>query len=47
VRWNNSGTESGGYFIFYYGKENENHRLGARFLVRKRIVLVILVECVT
>jgi exonuclease III len=31
VRWNGGGTEPGGEYIFFYGKENENHELGMAF----------------
>jgi predicted nucleotidyltransferase len=32
------GTEPAGEYIFFYGKENENHESGTGFFVRKRII---------
>jgi hypothetical protein len=32
VRWDGGGAESAGEYKFFYGKENENHELGAGFL---------------
>jgi hypothetical protein len=31
-------TEPAGKYIFFYGKGNENHKLGTGFFVRKRII---------
>jgi hypothetical protein len=30
-RWDRGGTERAGKYIFFYGKENENHELGTGF----------------
>jgi hypothetical protein len=39
VRWEGSGTEPAGEYIFFYGKGNENHELGTVFFfVHKGIV---------
>jgi hypothetical protein len=38
VRWHGCGTERAGEYIFFYGKENEHHELGAGFFVHKRII---------
>jgi hypothetical protein len=38
VRWEGSGTEPAGEYIFLNGKRNENHELGTGFFVRKRII---------
>jgi hypothetical protein len=32
VRWEGSGTEPAGEYIFFYGKWNEYHKLGTGFL---------------
>jgi exonuclease III len=32
VRWDKCGTEPAGEYTFLYGKGNENHELGTRFL---------------
>ena len=37
VRWNKEGTVRAGDYIFFYGKENENHQLGTGFFVHQRI----------
>jgi hypothetical protein len=39
VRWEGSGTEPAGEYIFFYGEGNENHELGTGFVVHKRIIL--------
>jgi hypothetical protein len=31
VRWEGSGTEPAGEYIFFYGKKNEDHELGTDF----------------
>jgi hypothetical protein len=38
VRWDGSSTEPAGEYMFFYGKENENHELGTGFFVHKRII---------
>jgi hypothetical protein len=38
VRWDRGGTELAGEYIFFYGKENENHELGTGFFIHKRII---------
>jgi hypothetical protein len=38
VRWDGSGTEPAGEYIFFYGKGNENHEIGTVFFVHKRII---------
>jgi hypothetical protein len=38
VRWDGGGTEPAGEYTFFYGKGNENHKLGAGFFVHKRII---------
>jgi hypothetical protein len=32
VRWEGGGTESAGEYTFFYGEENENNELSARYL---------------
>jgi hypothetical protein len=39
ARGEGSGTELAGEYTFFYGKGNENHELGAKFFVHKRIIL--------
>jgi hypothetical protein len=38
VRCDGGDTERAGEYIFFYGKENENHELGTGFFVPKRII---------
>jgi hypothetical protein len=38
VRWEVGGTEPVGEYIFFYGKENENHELTTGFFVHKTII---------
>ncbi|PNF14992.1 hypothetical protein B7P43_G01525 [Cryptotermes secundus] len=38
VRWDGGGIAPAGDYTFFYGKGKENHELGTRFFVHKRIV---------
>jgi hypothetical protein len=38
VSWEDSGTAPARKYIFFYGKENENHELGTGFSVHKGII---------
>jgi exonuclease III len=38
VRWEGGGTETAREYTIFHGKENENHELGAVFLVHKRTI---------
>jgi hypothetical protein len=38
VRWEGGGTEPAGEYTLFYGEGNENHELGTRFFVHKRII---------
>jgi len=38
VRWDKGGTVRAGDYDFFYGKRNENHKLGTGFFVHRRIV---------
>jgi exonuclease III len=37
VRWEKGGTERAAVYTFFYGKGNEDHQLGTRFFVHKRM----------
>jgi len=41
VKWDKGGTVRAGDYDFFYGKGNENHKLGTDFFVRRRIVLAV------
>jgi hypothetical protein len=41
VRWDRGGIDPVGEYKLFYGKENENHELGTRFLVHKKITSAI------
>jgi hypothetical protein len=41
VRWDRGGTESAGEYTYFYGKGNENHKVGTGFLVHKGIILAV------
>jgi hypothetical protein len=36
VRWDTGGMEPVHEYTFFYGKENQNHELGAGFFVHKK-----------
>jgi hypothetical protein len=38
VRWDRGDTEPAGECTFFYGKGNEDHKLGTGFFVHKRII---------
>jgi exonuclease III len=38
VKWEGGGTEPAGEYTFFYGKGDENHKLGTGFYVYKRII---------
>jgi hypothetical protein len=38
VSWDGGSTEPAGEYTFIYGKGNENHELGAGFIIHKRIM---------
>jgi hypothetical protein len=41
ARWDRHGTKRTGENMFSYGKRNDNHEIGYRFFVHKRIISVI------
>ncbi|PNF23384.1 hypothetical protein B7P43_G13184 [Cryptotermes secundus] len=41
VRWDGGGTAPAGEYTFFYGKGNENYKLGIGFFVHWRIVLAV------
>jgi hypothetical protein len=41
VRWNKAGTVRIGGIIFFYGRGNENHKLGTGCFVHQRIISAI------
>jgi hypothetical protein len=42
VRWDGGGTERTGEYIFFYGKENENHELGTGSFAHKSIISAVI-----
>jgi hypothetical protein len=40
-RWEGSGKERAGEYIFFYGRGNENNELGTGFFVHKGIILAV------
>jgi hypothetical protein len=38
VRWDRGGTKRAAEYTFFYGKKNENHELGTRFFVHRRLI---------
>ena len=47
VRWDRGGTIRARDYNFFYGKGNENHKLGTGFFVHHRIVPAVMrVQCV-
>jgi exonuclease III len=41
VRWEKASTDQAKDYTFFYGEGNEDHQLGAGFLVHKRIILAV------
>jgi hypothetical protein len=41
VRWDGGGTAPAREYTIFYGKGNESHELDTRFLVHKRIILLV------
>jgi hypothetical protein len=41
VRWGRGGIKPAGEFTFFYGKGNDNYKLGTGFFVHNRIILAV------